>query len=121
MTDAIQLDVRAVANDIRRIQQRETLAWLRSWSDAPLPRARGGQVVQAIRLAGFEVLGQSGSHLCLQRWTGVHWTERITVPVHARKTLNPKTLAHLRSGLTKEMPMGHEWPSPEGSCPPILF
>ena len=60
-----------------------------------LPRATGKQVVQALKRAGFEVFDQSGSHVYLHRWTGEQWTERITVPVHAGKTLKLKTLANI--------------------------
>ncbi len=56
-----------------------------------LPRVTGNQVVRALKQAGFEVFDQSGSHVCLHRWTGERFTNR-TVPVHAGKTLKFKTL-----------------------------
>lgn len=69
-----------------------------------LPRATGKQVVQALKRAGFEVFDQSGSHVYLHRRTGEQWTERITVPVHARKILKLKTLANIlkQANLTVE-------------------
>jgi len=60
-----------------------------------LPRVTGSQVVRALKRAGFEAFDQSGSHVYLHRWTGEGWTERVTVPVHAGKTLKLKTLHNI--------------------------
>jgi predicted RNA binding protein YcfA (HicA-like mRNA interferase family) len=50
------------------------------------------------------VFDQSGSHVFLHRWAGNGWTARVTVPVHARQTLKPKTLSAIlaQAGLSVE-------------------
>ena len=108
MTDAIQLYVRAVANDIHPIPQRETHRLAQVLPRRPPCRGlAAGRLSHTIWLAGFKVLSQSGSHLYLRPCTGAHRTERITVPVHTLDTRNLKAFAHLKSVLRKEMPMGH--------------
>jgi predicted RNA binding protein YcfA (HicA-like mRNA interferase family) len=56
------------------------------------PRVTGDKVVRALQRAGFSVVHVRGSHHYL------HHPERdciVTVPVHAKKTLAPKTLASI--------------------------
>ncbi len=58
----------------------------------PLPRVTGKELIRALKRAGFEEFDQTGSHVFLHRWTGERWSERVTVPVHAKKILKLKTL-----------------------------
>ena len=54
-----------------------------------LPRITGERAIKALKKAGFEEVGVRGSHHYL------HHAGRgaiVTIPVHARKTLAPKTL-----------------------------
>ena len=54
-----------------------------------LPRVTGGKAVKALQRAGFSLVHVRGSHHYL------HHPEHdciVTVPVHAKKTLAPKTL-----------------------------
>ena len=66
-----------------------------------LPRVTGGEVLSALGRAGFVVIRVVGSHHHLRRPDG---SGRVVVPVHAGKTLKPKTLATLlhQAGLTVE-------------------
>ena len=64
-----------------------------------LPRTTGAKVVSALRKAGFEVVGTRGSHHYL------YHAQRdviVTVPVHSKKTLAPKTLQTIlfQAGIT---------------------
>ena len=70
----------------------------------PLPRVTGKHTIRALKRAGFEVFDQSGSHVYLHRWTGTGWSARVTVPVHAGRTLRPKTLSAIlaQTGLSVE-------------------
>jgi predicted RNA binding protein YcfA (HicA-like mRNA interferase family) len=67
-----------------------------------LPRVSGTDAVQALRRAGFVVFDQEGSHLYLHRRVGDRFTHRVTVPVHGKKILKPKTLKSIlkAAGLT---------------------
>jgi predicted RNA binding protein YcfA (HicA-like mRNA interferase family) len=60
-----------------------------------LPRVTSRQVIKALEKVGFQVFDQSGSHVYLHRWQGDKWTERVTLPHHARKTLKLKTLQNI--------------------------
>ncbi len=58
------------------------------------PRAPRVTAVHAIRVLeshGFEIARQKGSHAILRDETG----KRVTVPVHAGRTLHPKVLASI--------------------------
>jgi predicted RNA binding protein YcfA (HicA-like mRNA interferase family) len=70
----------------------------------PLPRVTGKQAVKALTHAGFDVFDQSGSHVYLHKWTGAGWSARVTVPVHAGRTLKPKTLSAIltQAGISVE-------------------
>jgi predicted RNA binding protein YcfA (HicA-like mRNA interferase family) len=64
-----------------------------------LPRTTGAKVVSALRKAGFEVVVIRGSHHYL------YHAQRdviVTVPVHPKKTLAPKTLQTIlfQAGIT---------------------
>jgi len=64
-----------------------------------LPRTTGEEVVGALKRAGFEVVGIRGSHHYL------YHAQRdviVTVPVHSKKILAPKTLQAIlfQSGIT---------------------
>ncbi|MGE4375176.1 type II toxin-antitoxin system HicA family toxin [Methanoculleus receptaculi] len=64
-----------------------------------LPRTTGETVVGALKRAGFEVVGIRGSHHYL------YHAQRdviVTVPVHSKKILAPKTLQAIlfQSGIT---------------------
>ncbi|PKL62191.1 MAG: hypothetical protein CVV31_06905 [Methanomicrobiales archaeon HGW-Methanomicrobiales-2] len=64
-----------------------------------LPRTTGEKVVSALRKAGFEVVGTRGSHYYL------YHAQRdviVTVPLHSKKTLAPKTLQTIlfQAGIT---------------------
>ena len=67
-----------------------------------LPRVSGKDAVQALRRAGFVVFDQEGSHLYLHRRIGDRFTHRVTVPVHGKRILKPKTLKSIlkAAGLT---------------------
>jgi len=60
-----------------------------------LPRATARQVIRALKKTGFEVFDQTGSHVYLHRWEGDKWGKRVTVPLHARKTLKLKTIRNI--------------------------
>jgi len=49
-----------------------------------LPRNSGKDTVQALRLAGFVMFDQEGSHVYLHLRIGDRVTRRVTVAVHAR-------------------------------------
>lgn len=53
-----------------------------------LPRLTGKDLLSALKRAGFEIHHQRGSHITLKNEAG----DRATVPVHAGKTIKPKTL-----------------------------
>lgn len=67
-----------------------------------LPRVSGKDAVHALLRAGFVVFDQEGSHLYLHRQTGDRFTHRVTVPVHGKRILKPKTLKSIlkAAGLT---------------------
>jgi predicted RNA binding protein YcfA (HicA-like mRNA interferase family) len=63
-----------------------------------LPRINGKDVVKALKRAGFEVVNIEGSHHQMHRpGRGL-----VTVQVHPRETLPPKTLKSIlkQAGLT---------------------
>ncbi|TDA69682.1 MAG: type II toxin-antitoxin system HicA family toxin [Clostridia bacterium] len=63
-----------------------------------LPRVGGKEVVAALKSAGFVVVNVEGSHHQLyRRGSGL-----VTVPVHPKETLPPKTLKSIlkQAGLT---------------------
>lgn len=67
-----------------------------------LPRISGKDTVQALRRAGFVVFDQEGSHVYLHLRIGDRFTHRVTVPVHGKSILKPKTLKSIlkAAGLT---------------------
>ena len=67
-----------------------------------LPRVSGKQAIRALLRAGFIQFDQEGSHIYLHRRIGDHFTHRVTVPVHGKRILKPKTLKSIlkASGLT---------------------
>ena len=69
-----------------------------------LPRVAAKELIRALRRAGFEEFDQEGSHVYLHRWTGERWSQRVTVPFHAGKTLKLKTLKRIldQAGLSVE-------------------
>jgi predicted RNA binding protein YcfA (HicA-like mRNA interferase family) len=58
----------------------------------------GQECLRALQRAGFVVLRQTGSHVRLQGPAG----QRVTVAIHARRPLPPKTYASVldQAGLT---------------------
>ena len=74
-----------------------------------LPRITARQLLRALKRAGFEVFDQEGSHVYLHRWMGGRWSQRVTVPFHAGKTLKPKTLQHIleQAGMSVEELIKH--------------
>lgn len=67
-----------------------------------LPRVSGKDAVQALRRAGFVIFDQEGSHVYLHRRIGDRFTHRVTVPLHGKRILKPKTLKSIlkAAGLT---------------------
>ncbi len=64
-----------------------------------LPRVNAAETARALKKGGFVEDHQKGSHLTLRHPdTG----QRVVVPMHARKTLKPKTLKSIlqQAGLT---------------------
>ena len=56
------------------------------------PRLTGGQVVERLRGAGFEVVRRRGSHVVMRHSDG-----RVTVvPVHAGEILSKGTMSKIR-------------------------
>ena len=55
-----------------------------------LPRIVGAKVIQALRRAGWYVDYQHGSHVYLRHPDRPNM--RVTVPVHSREVIKPKTL-----------------------------
>jgi predicted RNA binding protein YcfA (HicA-like mRNA interferase family) len=53
-----------------------------------LPRLTAREIIGALERAGFSLARQSGSHMIYKNSAG----KRVTVPVHASKTLHPKVL-----------------------------
>ncbi|MHB1550432.1 MAG: type II toxin-antitoxin system HicA family toxin [Vulcanimicrobiaceae bacterium] len=64
-----------------------------------LPQIRPSRLVQALRRAGFEPLGQHGSHLALRRGP-----VKVIVPMHAGQDVPPGTLRDIlkRANLTAD-------------------
>ena len=58
---------------------------------ARLPRARGREVIAALRRSGFVVLRVRGSHHFMQHPDG----RRTVVPVHAGETIGPGLLSKI--------------------------
>jgi predicted RNA binding protein YcfA (HicA-like mRNA interferase family) len=56
-----------------------------------LPRRTAAEVRRAIEKAGFVLSRQSGSHQIFRSSSG----RRITLPVHAGKTIHPKILKRI--------------------------
>ena len=54
-----------------------------------LPQVRAADLIRVARKLGFEFDRQSGSHVIYYRKSD---KRRIVVPIHASKTLKPKTL-----------------------------
>ncbi|MBU2600767.1 MAG: type II toxin-antitoxin system HicA family toxin [Actinobacteria bacterium] len=55
------------------------------------PRVTAAQAMQVLQSHGFEVVRQKGSHAIMRNEAG----RRVTVPVHAGRTLHPKVLASI--------------------------
>ena len=66
-----------------------------------LPRVNGREVLKALQRAGFEQVRSHGSHFYLHH-RGKDLL--VTVPVHAGRTLAPKTLQSIlkQAGLTPD-------------------
>ncbi|MFI5350103.1 MAG: type II toxin-antitoxin system HicA family toxin [Elusimicrobiota bacterium] len=62
-----------------------------------LPRVTGKDAIRALRRLEFFVFDQTGSHIYLHRRSGDQYGPRVTVPVHAGRTLKPKTLQAILS------------------------
>jgi len=67
---------------------------------ARMPRVSGKDVVRALRRSGFTLTHIEGSHHYLVSPAG----KLVTVPVHGKKILKPKTLKSIleQAGLTVE-------------------
>ena len=67
-----------------------------------LPRISGKDTVRALQRAGFEVFDTEGSHVYLHKRIGDRFIGRVTIPVHGKKLLKPKTLKSIlqQAGLT---------------------
>jgi predicted RNA binding protein YcfA (HicA-like mRNA interferase family) len=61
---------------------------------ASLPQISGNRLVRALEKAGWTVLRQSGSHVQMKHPSR---TGRLTVPLHGRRSIPPKTLAAILS------------------------
>jgi len=57
-----------------------------------LPRVSGKDAVRALLPAGLVIFDQEGSHVYPHRRTGDRFTYHVTVPVHGKRILKPKTL-----------------------------
>ena len=57
-----------------------------------LPRVTGKDTVRALHRAGFRIFDQTGSHVYLNKFDGMKFSTRVTIPIHGNKTLAPKTL-----------------------------
>ena len=55
------------------------------------PRVTAAQAMRVLEQHGFEVVRQKGSHAIMRNEAG----KRVTVPVHAGRTLHPKVLASI--------------------------
>jgi predicted RNA binding protein YcfA (HicA-like mRNA interferase family) len=66
-----------------------------------LPRITSGEVIRALKKAGFVEWRQKGSHLHLKRLSD---NTRVTIPVHRGRTIPPGTLRGIirDAGLTVE-------------------
>jgi predicted RNA binding protein YcfA (HicA-like mRNA interferase family) len=62
-----------------------------------LPRITGKDAIRALRRLDFVIFDQTGSHVYLHRQSGGHYGPRVTIPVHAGRTLKPKTLQSILS------------------------
>jgi len=60
-----------------------------------LPRVTGKDAVRALRRVGFAAFDQTGSHVYLHRLESGRFGARVTIPVHAGRTLKPKTLSSI--------------------------
>ena len=62
------------------------------------PRLTGGQVVERLRGAGFEVVRRRGSHVVMRHSDG-----RVTVvPVHAGEILSKGTMSKIRRDIAAD-------------------
>jgi predicted RNA binding protein YcfA (HicA-like mRNA interferase family) len=66
-----------------------------------LPRITGPELLRALERAGWRRVVQVGSHVQLRRPDG---TGRVTIPVHAGKTVKQGTLNSIlkQAGLTRD-------------------
>ncbi len=55
------------------------------------PRITAGDAIRVLQAHGFEIVRQKGSHCILRDADG----KRVTVPMHAGRTLHPKLLASI--------------------------
>jgi predicted RNA binding protein YcfA (HicA-like mRNA interferase family) len=70
-----------------------------------LPRLRGGEVIAALRRAGFDVLRIKGSHHYLR-----HPDRRATVvPVHTGETIGPGLLSKILKDVEMEIEEFRQW------------
>ena len=63
---------------------------------AKLPRVTGRELARAAERAGFRLRRQKGSHALFYRQTD---KARLVIPMHAGKSIKPKTLA----GIVEDM------------------
>ncbi|MGC2322111.1 MAG: type II toxin-antitoxin system HicA family toxin [Terriglobales bacterium] len=65
-----------------------------------LPRVTAREIIAVLEKAGFSLARQSGSHMIYKNASG----KRVTVPLHASRTLHPKLLKSILrdAGLTVE-------------------
>ena len=66
-----------------------------------LPRITGRQMLRALERAGWYIRAREGSHVHLKHDAR---PGRVTIPIHARETLQPFVLASIlrQAGLTAE-------------------
>jgi predicted RNA binding protein YcfA (HicA-like mRNA interferase family) len=55
------------------------------------PRVTAAQAMRVLESHGFEIVRQKGSHAIMRNESG----KRVTVPMHAGRTLHPKVLASI--------------------------
>ncbi|MBI2061319.1 MAG: type II toxin-antitoxin system HicA family toxin [Nitrospirae bacterium] len=69
-----------------------------------MPRIPGKEAVRVLPRAGFEVFDQEGSHVYLHKRVGDSFAGRVTIPLHGKKILKPKTLKSIlqQAGLKVE-------------------
>jgi len=59
-----------------------------------MPRITGSEVLRALRLLGWVVVVQRGSHVQLKH---PDRRGRVTIPIHAGETIGPRLLASILS------------------------